>query len=150
MQITMLGEYAIRTMMHLAARGEDTVVNIREVSEKWDIPEAFLRKIIPRLIRAGYINSNRGNSGGIFLIRPAATITPLDILESVEGEISLNRCVLFPGECKRSTLCSMHEIWQEARINLRRVLNSKSISDLVLENQKKADNRIHDRITETG
>ena len=150
MQITMLTEYAIRTMMHLAECGEDKVVNIRDVSEKRDIPEAFLRKIIPRLIRAGYINSNRGNSGGIYLTRPAGDITPLDILESIEGEIALNRCVLFPGECKHSTSCSMHAIWQEARIHLRQVLSSKSISDLVLENQRLADSGILNRIHKTG
>jgi Rrf2 family iron-sulfur cluster assembly transcriptional regulator len=99
MQITMLGEYAIRTMMYLASCGENTIVNIKEVSNMWDIPESFLRKIIPKLTRAGYISSHRGKNGGIYLARPAETITPLDIIESVEGEISLNRCVLFPEEC---------------------------------------------------
>jgi Rrf2 family protein len=131
MQITMLGEYAIRTVMHLAECDRDSVVHIREIAAKWDIPESFLRKIVPRLTRAGYIGTSRGNHGGIYLTRPASGITPLEILESVEGKISLNKCVLFPEKCPRSGICGMHKLWEQAQLRLKQVLSSRSISDLI-------------------
>ena len=146
MQITMLGEYAIRTIVHLATCGENTVVHIREISARWSIPESFLRKIIPKLNRAGFIGTIRGNNGGIYLNRPADSITPLDIIESVEGEISLNRCVLFPAECRHSEYCSMHSLWQEARIQLRKILSSQSIDELVQKNLNDINRRDHDKI----
>jgi Rrf2 family transcriptional regulator, iron-sulfur cluster assembly transcription factor len=131
MKITMLGEYAIRAMMHLAAHTDSEVINISAVSEKWDIPESILRKVIPQLRRGGFIQSTRGNSGGISLARDAHLITPLDIIECVEGEIVLNPCILDPKTCNRSELCAMHAIWIQARDQLRQTLSSTSLSELV-------------------
>jgi Rrf2 family transcriptional regulator, iron-sulfur cluster assembly transcription factor len=131
MKITMLGEYAIRAMMHLAAHTDSEVINISAVSEKWDIPESILRKVIPQLRRGGFIQSTRGNSGGISLARDAHLITPLDIIECVEGEIVLNPCILDPKTCNRSEVCAMHAIWIQARDQLRQTLSSTSLSELV-------------------
>ena len=118
MKITMLGEYAIRAMMHLAENNSGKVVHISTVSQKWNIPESALRKISPQLRRAGLIRSVRGNSGGISLAKDASFITPLDIIECVEGEIILNPCLTDPGQCDRTSVCAMHSVWQEARDQL--------------------------------
>ncbi len=130
MKITMIGEYAIRAMMHMAAQGKGVVVNISDVSGHWDIPESILRKIIPRLRRAGFIRSIRGNSGGICLAGDAQQITPLDIIESIEGEIVLNPCLLNPEFCNRTEICEMHSLWNQARDQLRQILCSTSISEM--------------------
>jgi Rrf2 family protein len=131
MKITMLGEYAIRAMMHLAENNFGEIVHISAVSQKWKIPESALRKIIPQLRRGGLIRSTRGNSGGISLAKDAHFITPLDIIECVEGEIILNPCLTDAGQCDRTSLCAMHSVWHQARDQLRDTLCGTSLFELV-------------------
>ena len=137
MRITKLGDYAIRTMMHLAASDTGEIIRISEISGQWDIPESFLRKIIPLLNRAGLIRSVRGNKGGIVLAGDAKEMSVLQIIESVSGEISLNNCVLNPFSCSLIDKCRMHDLWAAAQTQLRATLAERSLADLA-ENQKKA------------
>jgi len=131
MQITKLGDYAVRTMIHLASGHPDEIFRISEISRLRDIPESFLRKIIPRLKNAGLIHSTRGNKGGIILADDARNINALQVIESVEGEISLNQCVLYPQSCPQSGLCAMHDVWIDARNRIREALMKKSLADLI-------------------
>ena len=48
----MSGEYAIRAMLHLAGEDSNINIQIQDISNKWDIPENFLRKILDN---SGYL-----------------------------------------------------------------------------------------------
>lgn len=84
--------------------------------------------------RAGFIRSIRGNTGGITLARDAQLITPLDIIETIEGDVVLNQCLVNPDICNRTEACAMHNVWSQARDQLRQTLCSISIHDLVYKN----------------
>lgn len=132
MRLTMTGEYAIRTMLHLASVPAETTVQIPEVSHTWDIPEGFLRKIVPQLSKAGLIHSRRGVGGGIQLARPAEAITLLDVIEAVEGKLSLNYCLLNPLFCHRTPWCAVHIVWCEAQQKLKEILSKRSLAELAV------------------
>src|SRR5665647_1485116 len=70
LQLTRGGEYAVRAMTYLAR-----------------FPQG--------LVRSGLAVSQRGAHGGFALARPAADITMRDVIEAVDGPISLNQCVLW-------------------------------------------------------
>ena len=130
MQLTMTGEYAIRAMVFLSSRPFGTIVQIEEVAREWDIPETFLRKIIPRLAGAGLVLSQRGAGGGIALARRPEDATMLDVIEAVEGPMHLNRCLMSSWTCPRSAWCPVHEIWSTAQEELNRVLTARSLADI--------------------
>ena len=133
----MSGEYAIRAMMHLAGEDSNINVQIQDISNKWDIPENFLRKIIPLLTKAGLVMSVRGSGGGIKLAKSSDKITALNVIEAVEGKIFLNKCLFSDDICERSDWCSMHEVWEEAQAKLKTVLSNKSIAQLEAVNKKR-------------
>ena len=130
MHLTRTGEYAVRTMMHLASAPYGTAVRIAAVSRAWDIPENFLRKIVQLLARSGLVTSQRGSGGGIMLSRCSDTISLLDVIEAVEGEIALNACAIGIPGCKRESWCAVHRVWCEARQSLRDNLSRRFLSDL--------------------
>jgi Rrf2 family protein len=134
MQLTMNGEYAIRAMIHLSGLPLGTVVPIGKISKQWNIPESFLRKISVQLARANLIISQRGLNGGIRLSHPAATITILDVIEAVEGTISLNKCLLCRNVCSRDEWCQVHLLWSEAQAKLKEILASKTLAQLAADN----------------
>ena len=70
------GEYALRSVFHLAVRG--TTCTTGEISEAQDVPLPFLKKIIHSLILAGIVRSIKGKNGGIVLALAPEKITPKD------------------------------------------------------------------------
>ena len=136
MQLTLTGEYAIRAMIHLASGKDESIFRISEISDVNNIPEKFLRKIIPQLSSVGLIQSQRGNGGGIKLGKPALEITPLEIIEAVEGEMALNKCLIDKAFCSNDRWCAVHTLWCDAQKKLRIILSSKSIADLARENEE--------------
>ncbi|HEX9007594.1 MAG TPA: Rrf2 family transcriptional regulator [Bacteroidota bacterium] len=131
MQLTMTGEYAIRTMVHLANLPPGTIAQIAEISRKWDIPETFLRKIVAKLSRCGLVESHRGIGGGLSLSRSAEEITLLQIVEEMEGPMALNRCLVDPHVCTRQHTCVVHSVWAEAQGILRDFLATRTLADLL-------------------
>jgi Rrf2 family protein len=131
----MAGKYAIRAMMHLASISNGTIIQISELSEKWEIPDKYLRKIIPQLARAGLIYSRRGMGGGVVLARPSKNISFLDVVEAVEGKIFLNKCLMSPDMCEKSPWCSANLVWHEAQESMKKVLASKNLEELSINNE---------------
>ena len=139
MYITMNSDYALRAMMQLAISGLGETIPISRISADAEIPESFLRKIIPRLQKAGLIRTVRGNRGGIELSKPADSISLLDIILPIEEHLGLHRCVLYPASCSRTNFCSMHTVWTEIEHDVRRILAAKSLSCLVNGPAQKAE-----------
>lgn len=135
MQLTLTGEYAIRAMIYLASDKQRTIYHISEISRSNDIPEKFLRKIISQLSLSGLIQSQRGVGGGIKLGKPASSITPLDIIQAVEGNLALNKCLIDKEFCSSQRWCTVHTLWCQALISLKEILSSKSIAELADENE---------------
>ncbi|MCL4547347.1 MAG: Rrf2 family transcriptional regulator [Bacteroidetes bacterium] len=137
MQLTLTGEYAIRAMIHLAGSADGSSFKISDVSSANDIPEKFLRKIISQLSSVGLIISQRGIGGGIKLGKPADSITPLEIIEAVEGDMALNKCLIDKAFCSNQRWCTVHTLWCEAQAQLKVILASKSIALLAKESEER-------------
>ncbi|MGB9663857.1 MAG: RrF2 family transcriptional regulator [Ignavibacteria bacterium] len=133
MQLTLAGEYAIRTMIHLAENEDKELITIKEIAELQNIPEKFLRKIIPQLCNAGLIKSYKGVNGGISFVKSPDKITPYDIIQAVEGPLALNKCLIDKEFCSNTRWCSVHTLWCDTQALMRQKLSSKSIKELALE-----------------
>ncbi len=130
LQLTRGGEYGIRAMTYLAARPFGQVAALNEIGREQDVPVSFLAKILQSLVHAGLVTSQRGAHGGFALARPADEISVREVVEAVDGPISLNGCVLWPEDCTRSAGCRMHEVWVEAQERMMEVLGEVRLSQL--------------------
>ncbi len=135
MQISMAGKYAIRALMYLASLPSGTLTQISEVSGKLEIPEKYLGKVIPQLAKAGLVYSRRGMGGGVVLARPSKNISFLEVVEAVEGKIFLNKCLMSPDLCEKSPWCSANLVWHEAQESMKKVLASKNLEELAINNE---------------
>jgi Rrf2 family protein len=130
LQLTMAGEYSVRAMLHLATKPRGAIVSTNEISQQWDIPVEFLRKIVQVLSRAGLILSHRGIHGGVKLARPAEEITLLEVIEASEGKLALNKCLIHSGFCPRDSWCAVHVVWAEAQEKVKDTLRAHTIAEL--------------------
>jgi Rrf2 family protein len=88
---------------------------IGDISQAQEIPKSFLAKILQRLARAEIVSSTRGVNGGFTLIRKPSEITLLDIIETIQGALAINSCVMDNKSCSRKSHCSVHPVWVEIK-----------------------------------
>ena len=113
MQITHQADYAVRTILYLSRLAPNQRVSTSEIAEFNHIPPSFLTKIISQLAIAGLIHTSRGARGGVWLARQPDEISLLDVLEAIDGSLSLNHCVADPANCDFSPNCLIHRFWMD-------------------------------------
>ena len=59
MKITQAAEYAVRSVLYLAAQPEARMVRVDEIVEVQEIPKEFLKKLLPSLVKAEILSSRR-------------------------------------------------------------------------------------------
>jgi Rrf2 family protein len=131
MQISRRVDYALRAAIYLAQQEPGMAVSVTEISEHADIPRKFLEKIIQDMIHAGLVISRRGAHGGYLLNRKPAEVSFKEVMESVEGPISLNICVGDHNLCGVSARCGMLHVFAEGQRRLIDLFASTKLADLV-------------------
>lgn len=131
MQITRQADYALRAMLYLARLNADIRAATSQIANEQQIPPSFLAKIISQLSIAGLISTSRGARGGVTLARPADDISLLDVVEAIDGPISLNVCAHSAGVCPFGEDCPIQPIWSDAQIELVNRLKSTTFGQLV-------------------
>ena len=130
MRLTRAGEYGVRCMVYLAHKGKGVLVSKQEIAEQVQIPTHFLAKIAQELSKAHLITITQGPKGGYRLLKKPKDISLLQVVEVIIGEIYLNDCIDRPGSCIVSSRCSVHKVWEKARIQLRETLAAVSLAQL--------------------
>jgi Rrf2 family transcriptional regulator, iron-sulfur cluster assembly transcription factor len=131
MQVSRKVDYALRAMIHLAnEETSDRACSVGQIAARERIPRQFLEKIVQQLIHAGLVRSRRGPHGGYVLGRAADQMTFRDVIEAVEGAISLNVCVGDHPDCFLLGLCGMNRIWQEGQRRVMDLFEKTTIADV--------------------
>ena len=131
MKLTRAGEYAVRCILYLSSKGENVLVSKKEVAEQMDIPSQFLGKIVQQLAKSGLVSITQGPKGGMKLSKPPESISLLNVVESVIGEIFLNECIADPKSCDKSDKCLVHDVWYKAKTNLRNTLKESTFNEFL-------------------
>ncbi|SRR5258708_6299169 len=131
MQITRQADYAVRAVLYLAQRGSDNQISTAEIGRQQHIPLTFLAKIMSQLATAGIVHTLRGAHGGVRLGRPAAEISLLEIVETIDGPMLLNECVADPSLCPFGDQCAVHRVWCQAQADLVDRLSQTNMAQLI-------------------
>ena len=134
MQISRKIEYGLRATLFLASVPEGEVVPFREIARRMGVPQDFLAKILKRLVQNQVVRSTRGARGGYRLARPAAEVSFLDVIEAVEGPLTVNRCTS-GGEhrgCDFSMTCTMLSVWKLGQERMLEVYRAATLDKLAM------------------
>jgi len=134
MQITRQADYALRAILFLARLESPTMAATSHIAEEKEIPSSFLAKIISQLSIAGLIHTSRGAHGGVRLARSPKDISLLDVVEAIDGPITINECTQDPSICSFGENCPLHEVFIEVQAELVNKLR-KSTFDKLLERE---------------
>lgn len=129
MHISAKVDYAVRTLLELAAAG-DAPAKAETLARSQQIPRKFLESVLADLRRGGLVHSRRGPDGGYWLARPAGDIAIADVIRTVEGPLASVRGerpedVRYSGPAER-----LQDVWIAVRVNLRAVLEAVTLADI--------------------
>ena len=134
MRVSANSDYALRALIELGLRasGENPrePVSAEELGRLQEIPAGFLQAILADLRRAGVVSSQRGQSGGWRLARPADQVSVADVIRAVDGPL-----VSVHGERPEAvhyngTADALQLVWIAARSSLREVCEQVTIQAL--------------------
>lgn len=130
MDITRRCDYALR-ILEAAYESGDSYVSVADISEQEDIPYAFARSIQHDLVKGGLIKTVRGARGGLALDCDPAQITLLEVLDAVQGPVSVSLCAVDAEYCKRRGGCSYNKLWMGADSLLNSYFDSITLKELM-------------------
>ena len=91
--ITAKSAYAVRALAELARRGS-APVPIGEIAARRDISPQLLESLFVTLRRGGVLQSQRGVKGGYSFAKAPETVTVLEVVERLEGEVGAGAAAL--------------------------------------------------------
>jgi Rrf2 family nitric oxide-sensitive transcriptional repressor len=127
MRLTRYTDYAMRVLLHLAARDDDDLSSIGEIAGLYKISQNHLMKVVQDLGKAGFVRTVRGRGGGIALARPADQIIIGQVVRQTEEGFQLVDCT----NCVIAPACTLPRALNEATAAFIAVLDKYSLEDLL-------------------
>jgi Rrf2 family cysteine metabolism transcriptional repressor len=123
-------DYAVRALIQLAVK-KGEYVSSSEISREQDIPLAYVRRILQDLVKAGYIESKEGVSGGVKLKKDPAKITVSEMLRLFQGEIQISACMFRKKICSQRATCVLRKRINKIESKLVDEFSNITIRDLL-------------------
>lgn len=130
MRLSRATTYAFYGLSYIAGQPRGRFVPLSEIHERYGVPEKHLAKIFQQLVKAGLLESARGVKGGFALARPAAKISPLDVIQIVDGPIDETGCLLLQEPCEHFAVCRINAVWRRAQHQMLSVLRKATLADM--------------------
>ena len=134
MRVSSKAHYGLRMMTEFAKAYGTGPLSIAEVARVEHLPLAYLEQLAGQLRRGGLVESTRGVHGGYSLTRAPERISVLEVVQTVEGEISPVECVstgYVSGNCAREGECASRGLWQRLKQSIEVVLRETSLAELI-------------------
>ncbi len=124
-------EYAIRAVIIICQNSQDNgITNVKELSERAEVPEPYIAKIMQILSKTEIVKSIKGPGGGFFMDKEHKALKIIDIVIAIDGEELFTRCGLGLKECSEKYPCPLHRYFKSVRGDLRKMLTKTTIKEL--------------------
>ena len=138
MRLSKRGEYGLRAMINLADAAEPgkpyPMLQIRDISERENIPSKFLEQILLTLKNAGLLQSKMGFGGGYYLAKSPAEINLGQIVRLLDGPLAPIRCVsqmaYEPCGCPDEATCGLRMVMGDVRNAIAGILDNTTLADV--------------------
>jgi Rrf2 family protein len=113
LRLSKKSDYALIAMKHLATRPDAASASAREIAEQYDIPIELMAKVLQRLVRRGLLASHQGTRGGYRLSKPSTDISVADIIQAIDGPLTVTACSTEAENCGQFAKCSVRDpLWR--------------------------------------
>ena len=133
LRISKLTDYGTVVLAHLAG-DPGAVCSAADVAQATGIALPTVSKLLKSLARAELLTSTRGANGGYQLARIPQKISAADVIDALEGPVSITECSAIDSHCDYEKVCNVGTSWQRINAAIRHALEEVSLIDLLRAN----------------
>lgn len=133
LRLSKKADYALMAMKHLTSQADLGASSAREIARQYDIPTELLAKVLQRLVRRGLLTSHQGTRGGYRLARPAAAISVADVIQAIDGPLTMTACSVDDPNCHQYSSCSVRDPLWRIKDRIVSALATCTVLDLTID-----------------
>jgi len=138
LRLSKKADYALMAVRHLALKAGPPSTSAREIAEQYDIPIELMAKVLQRLVRAGVLISTQGTRGGYTLGRPSSLISVADVIQAVDGPVTVTACSPDDHACEQYGTCSIRDPLWKIKSRILETLSTVSVAELAADTETPA------------
>lgn len=127
LRLSKLADYGSQVMAYMAK--DNAVHSAAEVAAATGIAVPTVSKILKMLARRSLLASVRGAKGGYALSRNPAEISVAEIIDAMDGPISITECST--STCMQESVCSTRSNWQGINTLIRDALEKVTLAEMI-------------------
>lgn len=131
-KLNKMTDYAV-VCLGMLSRKPGYPMSATELSKETGITLYTVQKLLKVIVsKSDLISAHRGALGGYILNRNSSEISVVEIIEALEGPITLTSCVdNSENLCESSDICFLGGKWNKVNNIIRKTLNDISLNDLL-------------------
>jgi len=133
LRLSKKADYALIAMKHLALREGRGSSSAREIAEEYSIPVELMAKVLQRLARRGLLSSQQGTRGGYQLARASRSITVADVIQAIDGPLTVTACSAHNERCGQFAKCNVRDPLWRIRERIMTALAACSVMEMASE-----------------
>lgn len=126
LEVTQRADLAVRAMLLLERA--PARLKSADLATALGTTTGFVPQVMGPLVRAGWVRSVPGPTGGYEPVVDLDRLSVLDVVEAVDGPTETGRCVVADRRCEAATPCVLHVAWSRARRELVTSLGGLSLA----------------------
>jgi len=144
LRLSKFADYGTQVMAYMAK--DRAVHSASEVSATLGIAIPTVSKILKMLVRENLVASSLGAKGGYMLARDPSEISLAEIINAMDGPISITECSSTTTSCERESTCSTRSNWQGINHIIHDALNKVNLAQMITPKSQVVDvSRIRSR-----
>ena len=130
LRLSKKADYALIAMKHLALRADRGSSSAREIAGLYGVPIELMAKVLQRLVQKGLLESHQGTRGGYKLARTPSQISVADVIQAIEGPVTVTACTTEEGQCEQFSKCNVRDPLFRVRERILAALGECTIAEL--------------------
>ncbi len=128
-------EYALRALVYIQLQNyRERTPGIAEIASEIETPPSFTAKILQRLVKQGFIDSQKGINGGFFFDTEKEGLTLKRVIVSIEGDKLFKGCGFGLKHCDENNPCPLHNDYAQIRDAMNKLVSEQTIQELAQKN----------------
>ena len=133
LRLSKKAEYALMAVKDLASRPKSEAASAREIAERYRIPVELMAKVLQRLVRQDLLASHHGTRGGYHLARSPERISVADVIEAIDGPVTVTACSSADDDCDQYATCNIRDPLWRIKDQIRQALTAYSLQALAAD-----------------
>lgn len=124
-------EYALRGLVYIQLQNlSGRRPGIIEISQEIGAPQFYTAKILQRLVRLGYVESQKGKGGGFYFDKEKPVLSLKQLILATEGGKAIQGCAFGLKQCDENNPCPLHWKYAPIRNALNDLITGEDIQSL--------------------